>query len=462
MKDLLDSIDSNFDKYLSELLDFLTYKSISTNPINDNDVRACASYLVNHLQSIGFKNATISETKGHPICYASYEVNPTYPTVLFYGHYDVQPPEPLELWQSPPFEPTIKDGQIIARGASDDKGQVFCHIKALETLLKETGTLPLNVKLLIEGEEEVGSPSLENFLIENKEKLKCDAVVISDTPMYAKDVPSICTSLRGILYSEISVNTGKTDLHSGQHGGAVPNAIHHLMGIISKLKSEDGRVLVPGFYDDVKERTSSEREDLARIPFNDKNYLRETGCDRIEGEVGYSVLERRWYRPTLECNGIWGGYTGDGAKTVTPCEARAKISMRLVSEQDPNKIFRQLNDYIAEITPEGVHFSLEQISGVGYPVNVNTNEKAIEAAADAIKTVYGKVPIFQGEGGSIPIVHDFKQILKVPIVLMGFNLIEDKIHAPNEQFGVENYRNGIKIATLFYTNLGNKRKESKK
>ncbi|MBT5953397.1 dipeptidase [bacterium] len=462
MNKLIEAIDLNFDKYLSELVEFLRYKSISTNPTYSKDVKACASYLAKHLRSIGFKNAEVLDTKGHPICYASYEVNPTYPTVLFYGHYDVQPPEPLELWESPPFEPTIKDGQIVARGASDDKGQVFCHIKALETILKETGTLPLNVKILIEGEEEVGSPSLETFLIENEEQLKCDAVVISDTPMYAKDVPSICTSLRGMLYTELTIKTGKTDLHSGQHGGAVPNAIHHLMGIISSLKNNDGRVMVPGFYDDVKERTPNEKEELNRIPFYDKNYLRETGCDRIEGELGYSVLERRWYRPTLECNGIWGGYIGDGAKTVTPCKASVKISMRLVSEQDPNKIFQQLKKYLEELVPEGVEFNLDQISGVGYPVNVNNNEKAIEAAVDAIHTVHGKKPIFQGEGGSIPIVHDFKHLLNVPIVLMGFNLIEDKIHAPNEQFGVENYRNGIKIAALFYKNLGDKLRRPKK
>ncbi len=432
---------------VDELNTFLSIASVSANLKHKADILRCANYLEGHLTDIGLENVRQFATDGHPIVYGEWLHAPGKPTVLFYGHYDVQPPEPLELWVSPPFEPTIRDGYLYARGVSDDKGQVFCHLKAIEALLKKNGKLPVNIKVLIEGEEEIGSVHLAPFVEKNQTLLGADVVLISDTPMFGPDQPSLCTSLRGLVYLEVEVEGCKSDLHSGQQGGAVPNPIQALAKIISNLKDDDQRITIPGFYDQVL-------PDRVDIPFDEEAYRNEVGAEELVGEAGYNSLERRWLRPTLECNGIVGGYIGPGAKTVIPSKAMAKISMRLVANQNPDDILFKFKAYIRQIAPKSVRVSFNEFHPSGWPVRVKTESVAVQAAMRAIEKSFGRKPIFQGEGGTVPVVADFQRLLGLQSVLMGFNLPNDGIHAPNERFSLDRYYKGIHASAYFFEELG--------
>ncbi len=439
----------HFKDYVDELKSFLRYPSVSTDPKYKESIHACAEYLVSKLTRIGLKNVKRFETPGHPIVYGEWCGKPNKPTLLIYGHYDVQPPDPLSLWVTPPFEPDIRDGQIYARGVSDDKGQVFCHLKSMELLFALQKELPLNVKILIEGEEEIGSLHLPEFVKSHREMLKADAVLVSDTPMFGPDLPSLCYSLRGLIYMELRAKGAHTDLHSGQHGGAVPNPIQALASIISRLKDEHNRVTLPFFYEDVREIPEEVRKTLRALPFDELSYQKSLGLKGLEGEKGFSSLERRWFRPTLECNGILGGYTGEGAKTVIPSEAMAKISMRLVADQNPETLIHHFIEYVHRLTPSSISLETRVLSHTKAAM-VNLDTPAIQAAKKALAKVYGKDPILQGEGGSIPVVVDFERILGIPTVLMGFNLPDDGIHAPNERFSLENFRRGILSSAYFF------------
>ncbi|MFT5171356.1 MAG: acetylornithine deacetylase/succinyl-diaminopimelate desuccinylase-like protein [Candidatus Marinamargulisbacteria bacterium] len=436
-----------------ELKTFLKIPSVSTDSKFRNDVERCADYLVKLCQDMGLKQVEKCKTAGNPIVYGEWLQDPSLPTVLFYGHYDVQPADPLDLWDTPPFEPQIRDGYMYARGASDDKGQVFCLLMAVKSLLSQGNGLPVNVKILIEGEEEVGSPNLVSFLATEKERLASDIVLVSDTPMFGKGVPSICYSLRGLSYLEIFAQTTEGDLHSGQHGGVVQNPIHALSHILAKLKDENGVVNIPGFYDDVQPISPAVKEKIREMPFDESAYMASLGVDQLIGEADFSSLERRWFRPTLDCNGIIGGYIGEGAKTVIPAKASAKVSMRLVANQNSEKISRLFRDFVEKITPPGVRIKVVEHHGA-QPALMNIDDIPFKAAEVAIEKVFGRKPLFQGEGGSIPIVAEFKNQLGIQSVLMGFNLPDDCIHAPNERFGMENYHQGILTVANFFQEYG--------
>ncbi|MSR88724.1 MAG: dipeptidase [Candidatus Margulisbacteria bacterium] len=438
--------DADFSNYLDELCTFLRIPSVSTDPKCASSVREAAEWVKSALLRVGLSRVNLLETDGFPVVYGEWLGKPDRPTVLFYGHYDVQPPEPLHLWQNPAFEPVVRDGQLVARGVSDDKGQIFCHFKALERLYKKTGELPVNIKILIEGEEEIGSPSLAKFIESNKELLAADLLVVSDTPMFARNQPSVCTSLRGLVYFQIDVRTANSDLHSGQHGGAVPNAIQVLVDILSQLKDQTGRILIPGFYDNVIDYG------IDQLNFDEAAYQDALGCKGLVGEEGYTALERRWYRPTLDINGIQGGYTGEGAKTVITCEAFAKLSCRLVANQDPVKIAQQVEAYLNSLAPGYASVTVQNLTA-GHEagaVRVDSNNVGVQAALNALESVWGVKPVLQGEGGSIPVLTTFQKLLGLSPILIGLNLPEDKIHAPNEQFSLENFRRGILVAEAFY------------
>jgi acetylornithine deacetylase/succinyl-diaminopimelate desuccinylase-like protein len=445
-----DYIHSNKERFLNELFELLRIPSISADSKYRNDVKRAAEYVKSALEKAGADKAEICPTKGHPIVYAEKIIDPKLKTVLVYGHYDVQPPDPLELWTSPPFEPQIRDEKIYARGSCDDKGQMFMHIKALETMMNTTG-LPCNIKFLIEGEEEVGSSNLAEFTRNNKEKLKADVILISDTSMIANDIPSIDVGLRGLSYVEVEVTGPNRDLHSGVYGGAVANPIQILCEMIAKMKDENNRITIPGFYDDVVELTKAERDELNKAPFNLEEYKKDLGIEEVHGESGYTTLERTGIRPTFEVNGIWGGYTGEGAKTVLPSKAFAKISMRLVPNQQSEKITRLFTDYFTSIAPRSVKVKVMPHHG-GEPVVTPTNSPAYLAAAKAMEETFGKKPIPTRGGGSIPIVAMFEKELGLKSVLMGFGLDSDLIHSPNEHFGLFNFFKGIETIPLFYKN----------
>lgn len=448
-------IDQNIDRFQNELFDLLRIPSVSAVSAHKNDILKTAAFLETQFNQIGLQNINVYPTKGNPIVYGEYlKAGPDKPTVLIYGHYDVQPPEPLELWETPPFEPTVRGGDIYARGASDDKGQAYTHVKALEAWLQSGQEIPVNVKILLEGEEEIGSPNLVPFLKENKELLKCDMVLISDTSMFAKDMPSITYGLRGLTYMQIFVQGTNRDLHSGTYGGAVQNPANALCQIIAKLKNEDGIVQIPGFYDDIPEITQEEKESMARLPFDEADFMSSLGISAVFGEKGYTTIERKSARPTLDVNGIWGGYQGEGAKTVLPAKAGAKVSMRLVPNQDPTKIATLFRDYVLSIAPEGVTVEVEDHHG-GHAAMTDLNFYGLKAAAQAFKDIYGKEPLFTREGGSIPIVSDFTKILGVNSILMGFGLNSDAIHAPNEKFSLRDFHRGIKTSARFFEVLAN-------
>jgi acetylornithine deacetylase/succinyl-diaminopimelate desuccinylase-like protein len=407
-----------------------------------------AQFVKEKFDAAGADNAEVCQTNGHPIVYAEKLIDPKLPTVLVYGHYDVQPADPYELWESEPFNPVIKNGKIVARGSADDKGQMYIHIKAFEMMMKNGG-VPCNVKFMIEGEEEVGSENLEIFIAENKEKLKSDVIVISDTSMIANEHPSMAVSLKGISYLEIEVTGPNRDLHSGVYGGAVANPINVLARMITSLQDENRKITVPGFYDQVLELTQAERDEMNKAPFNLDDYKKDLVIDDVEGEASYNTLERMGIRPTLDVNGIWGGYIKEGAKTVLPSKAHAKISMRLVPNQNHHEITKLFKQHLESIAPKSVKVKVTPHHG-GMPYVTPTDTDSYKAAEKAFEKVWGKKPIPTREGGSIPIVSLFKDILGLDSILMGFGLNSDAIHSPNESFGVENYLKGIETVALFH------------
>ena len=441
-------IEENKDRFLNELLDLLRIPSVSADSKFREDVIRMASELKSKLEDAGVDSAEICETDGYPIVYAEKLVDETAPTVLVYGHYDVQPADPYELWDSPPFEPVVKDGKIYARGACDDKGQMYMHVKAFETLIK-SGELKCNVKFMIEGEEEVGSENLAVFVKNNHDKLKADVILISDTAMISLDSPSITVGLRGLSYMEVEVTGPNRDLHSGVYGGAVANPINVLCDMISSLHDEQGRVTIPGFYDQVAELSADEREAMNKAPFDLDAYKKDLDIDEVSGEQGYTTLERVGIRPTLDVNGIWGGYTGEGAKTVLPSKAHAKISMRLVPDQSSGEISQLFEKHFLSIAPKSVKVKVTPHHG-GEPAVTPTDSPAYEAAAAAFRDTFGKEPIPTRDGGSIPIVSLFKKELGLDTVLMGFGFDSDAIHSPNEHYGVANYMKGIETICQFY------------
>lgn len=449
MEKILEFIKSNRDNYIEQLKDYLRIQSISTTPEHKGDMIICANFVVDQLKDAGLKKIKIYKTKGHPIVYGEWISSPKKPTVLVYGHYDVQPVDPIELWDSHPFEPVIKDGNIFARGSSDNKGQNFVHIKSVEAYKKTVGELPVNIKFLIEGEEEIGSDNLEAFLKENKKLLKCDAVLISDTSLFAPGVPTINYGLRGLAYMEVEVTGPNRDLHSGSFGGAVANPINELAKMIAKLQDANGRVKIPNFYNDVVKLTKKEKENFKELKFSDKKFAKELGVKELQGEKGYTTLERLWARPTLDCNGIIGGFTGKGAKTVLPSKASAKISMRLVPNQNPKKIAKEFTKYIKSIAPKSVKVKVTDMHG-GLPVLIPLESEAMEAASKAVSKAFGRKTVFTREGGSIPIVVEFVKQLKAPAILMGFGLDTDDIHSPNEHFSLDSFEKGIYSSVFFF------------
>lgn len=448
MQQLQTYLNENKERFLNELFDLLRIPSVSADPKYRADVLRCAEAVKTSLLAAGVDKAEICVTKGYPIVYGEKTVDAKLPTVLVYGHYDVQPADPLNLWNSPPFEPVVKDGNIYARGACDDKGQMYMHVKAFEMMVKNNA-LPCNVKFMIEGEEEVGSVNLESFAVNNKEKLKADVVLISDTSMISNEVPSITTGLRGLSYLEVEVTGPNRDLHSGVYGGAVANPINVLCDMISSLHDKDRRVTIPGFYDDVEDVSKEEREQMAKAPFSLEEYKKDLGVGDVLGEKGFSTLERVSIRPTLDVNGIWGGYTGEGAKTVLPSKAYAKISMRLVPNQKSDKIMKLFEEHFKKIAPACVTVKVSPHHG-GEAAVTPTDSIAYKAAAKAMEQTFGKTPIPLRTGGSIPIVTMFKHVLGINSVLFGFGLDSDAIHSPNERYGLFNYYKGIETIPYFY------------
>jgi acetylornithine deacetylase/succinyl-diaminopimelate desuccinylase-like protein len=445
---------TNKDRLVKELIDFLKLKSVSADPAFDADVKMTASFVEASLIKAGMKHVEICPTAGHPIVYGEHIIDEKLPTVLVYGHYDVQPADPIELWHSDPFDPVVKvtdthpEGAIFARGACDDKGQVYMHVKAVEYMIAND-CLPCNVKLMIEGEEEVGSSNLGIFVKENKEKLKADVILVSDTSIIANDIPSITVGLRGLSYVEVEVTGPNRDLHSGVYGGAVANPINILSKMIASLQDENNHITIPGFYDDVIEVSDADRAEMAKAPFNLDDYQKDLGIEVVYGEKGYSTNERTSIRPTLDVNGIWGGYTGEGAKTVLPSKANAKISMRLVPNQNWEKITELFQAHFEAIAPKGVTVKVSPHHG-GQGGVVETNFPAYQAASKAMEETYGKKPIPTRSGGSIPIIALFEEVLGLKSVLFGFGLNSDLIHSPNEHYGLFNYFKGIETIPLFY------------
>lgn len=454
MKHLQSYLENNKERFLNELLDWLRIPSVSADSKYKGDVVRAAEFVADRMRQAGAENVEVCPTNGHPIVYGEKIVDPKLPTVLVYGHYDVQPPDPLNLWESGPFDPVIKktelhpQGAIFARGACDDKGQTYMHVKAFEMMMANN-SLPCNIKFMIEGEEEVGSVHLGDFIRSNKDRLKCDVILISDTSMIANDVPSITTGLRGLAYMEVEVTGPALDLHSGTYGGAVANPINILAKMIASMHDENNHITIPGFYDDVLEVSEEERKAMNEAPFSLENYKNYLKIGDVHGEKGYTTLERASIRPTLDVNGIWGGYIGEGAKTVLPSKAFAKISMRLVPNQNSHKISELFANYFRSIAPASVKVDVRPHHG-GEPVLTPTEGIEYQAAARAYEATFGKKPIPQRAGGSIPIVALFENVLGVKTVMMGFGLDEDAIHSPNEHYGVFNFYKGIETIPYFY------------
>ncbi len=448
METIKNYVEANRERFLDELFDLIRIPSISAMAENKDDMYKAAGFIRDALLEAGAQLAEVKETSGFPVVYGHRMVDETLPTVLVYGHYDVQPVEPLDLWTSPPFEPEIRDGKIYARGADDDKGQLYMHIKAFE-LMNRTGTLTCNVKFMIEGEEEIGSPSLKEFCMKNKELLKADVILISDTTMIAQDIPSITVGLRGLSYLEVEVTGPNRDLHSGLYGGAVGNPANLLTKMIASLTDENNRITIPGFYDDVMEVSGEERADMAKAPFSLADYKEALDIDEVVGEKGFSTSERTGIRPSLDVNGIWSGYTGEGAKTVLPSKASAKISMRLVPNQDSKKVDELFINHFRNMAPGGTKVEVKSLhGGQGYVTPIDF--PAYRAASRAIEESFGKQPIPVRSGGSIPIVSDFEEVLGIKSILMGFGLDSDAIHSPNENYPLFNFYKGIETIPLFY------------
>ena len=447
-------IEQNKTRLLDELKEFLRIPSVSTLPEHAGDVQRAARFVADSLKTVGLENVEIIPTAKHPLVYADWLHAPGKPTVLCYGHYDVQPPDPLEEWISPPFDPTLRDGNIYARGSADDKGQMYMHIKAVEALRAVNGTLPVNLKFLIEGEEEVGGESIAKYVAENPAKLKADVALVSDTELFAEGLPTLCIGLRGLIYTVIQARGPARDLHSGMYGGAAPNAVFGLVELLSKLKDANGVIQIPGIYDDVEPPDPAEKHSWTTLPFDEKEFLKnEVGSTRLTGEPGYSVLERVWARPTLEVHGIAGGFTAAGAKTVIPARATAKVSIRLVPKQDPQKVIAAYKKFVKEKTPAGIETEVRILSA-GPAIIVNPDHPAIHVAAQSFRDILGKETVFIRSGGSIPIVGDFATHLGIPTILMGFGLPDDGLHSPNEKYKVTNYYAGIMTIAHFFEQYG--------
>jgi acetylornithine deacetylase/succinyl-diaminopimelate desuccinylase-like protein len=453
MDKVVDFINVNRDRYIDEMKQYLAIPSISALPEHKDDVHKCAEWTRDEMQRIGLQNTRLEKTPGHPIVYGEWLGAPGAPTILFYGHYDVQPVDPLHLWTSPPFEATIRDGEIYARGSADDKGQVFMHFKAVEAHLKQHGNLPVNMKFLIEGEEEVGSANLDDFIKGHKDLLKADVVVISDSPMFDRGIPSICYGLRGLTYFQIDLRGSKSDLHSGSFGGAVANPAMVLAQVLTQMKDKSGRIKIDGFYDDVVELRQEERDEWARLPFNEKKYKAELGAPKLFGETGFTTLERVWARPTFEVNGLLSGFTGEGAKTVLPAVAMAKVSMRLVPNQDPQKIGDLFEEYVKKVTPKTVELKITRMHG-GKPWMTAFDNPYVQAAGRAIEQGFGQRPVFNREGGSIPVVSTFQEELGVPCVLFGVGLPDENAHAPDEKLDLGNFHGGVIASAYLYKEIG--------
>jgi acetylornithine deacetylase/succinyl-diaminopimelate desuccinylase-like protein len=469
----VDFARSNQQRFLSELKDLLRIPSISTLEEHKPNIQRAADFVASDLRRIGMENVEIIPTKGHPLIYADWLHAAGKPTVLMYAHYDVQPPDPLDEWKSPPFidkeaypadgdaaknwsEPTERNGNVYARGAVDDKGQLWMEVKALEALMQSGGgKLPINVKVLFEGEEEVGGESIAEYLRKQKTRMKADFALVCDTELFAPGIPTLCVGLRGLVYTEIEAYGAKIDLHSGVYGGAAPNPFFALIEIVSKMKDAKGKILIPGFYKGVKAPTAAELKAWKRLPFNEEHYRKtEVGSKVLTGEPGFSVLYRTWARPTLEVHGMPGGFTADGAKTVIPAKAKAKVSMRLVPNQDPDDILKKFQAFVKKNTPKGIETKVK-IWSKGPACVVSTDNKYIEAATEALHDTFKKDTVFIRSGGSIPIVTDFQDVLKIPSVMMGFGLPDDNLHAPNEKFHIPNFHRGIETICLFFEKLGN-------
>jgi len=454
MKNTQEYITQNSERFLDELFDLLRIPSVSADPAHKGDVNQAAELVAKHLTKAGADQVDVFQTEGHPIVYGEKIIDPQLPTVLVYGHYDVQPADPVDLWETPAFEPTIRktdvhpDGAIFARGACDDKGQMFMHIKAFEAMM-ENSELPCNAKFMIEGEEEVGSENLEIFINENKEMLKADIILVSDTGIISNEHPSITTGLRGLSYVEVEVTGPNRDLHSGLYGGCVANPINILSQMISQLQDDKNKITVPGFYDKVEVLSQAERDEMARAPYDEEEYKKEIDIPAVDGEAGYSTRERGSIRPTLDVNGIWGGYTGEGAKTVLPSSAYAKISMRLVPHQNPAEITQLFKDYFESIAPDSVTVKVNPHHGA-LPAVTPIDSAGYQAASKAMEKSFNKKPIPMRSGGSIPIVALFKEVLGLKTVLMGFGLNTDAIHSPNENYGLFNFYKGIETIPYFY------------
>lgn len=452
----LQSLDQYFttnrDRHLAELTDFLAIPSISALSEHQPDMQKAAEWLSNEFKTVGLENVSIEKTAGQSVVYADWLHAEGQPTILIYGHYDVQPVDPLHLWETPPFEATVRDNKLYARGASDDKGQVFMHVKAIEAWLKTAGKLPVNVKLIIEGEEEIGSPSLEEYIQNNQDKLAADFIVISDTGMYGPGQPAICYGLRGLAGVQIDVKGPKGDLHSGLYGGGVQNPIHALVEILASFRDAEGTIAIDGFYDQVRDLTEEERAGWAALDFDKEAVKKEVGVKELTGEPGYSYTERTWARPTLEINGVFGGFSGEGIKTVLPSEAGAKITCRLVPDQEPDEIVEKLRAHIAKHEPVGCEVTVTEFDK-GKPYLTPYDHDVIQAAGRSYEQVYGVPTVYTRGGGSIPIVAAFDEILGLPVVLMGFGLDTENFHAPNEHFHLENFDKGLRVIGGYYEEI---------
>ncbi|MFO0429557.1 MAG: dipeptidase [Planctomyces sp.] len=451
MQDVLEKLKSEQAKSLDQLFDFLRIPSVSADSAFKPDVERCAKFVMEAMQRAGL-DAQIIPTPGHPIVYGERIEDPALPTVLVYGHYDVQPPDPLELWTSPPFEPQIRDGKIFARGATDDKGQVFTHLKSLEAWIATRGRLPVNIRFVIEGEEEVGSDHLDHFLNEWRERLKADVAVISDTSQYGDGIPAITYGLRGIVAAEVRITGPSRDLHSGIYGGSIANAANALARLVGQLIGEDGRVQIPGFYDDVLPLTDTERKQFAALPFNEPGFLAETGSVSAFGETGMTTLERRWARPTCDINGMVSGYTGQGPKTIIPSQAMAKITCRLVPGQQPDRVLNSLEQFLRDRCPKGVRMEFQRFHGCEAFV-FDPTSRWIDAASRALQTAFGRPPVFIREGGSIPVVLSFKRILGIDTLLLGWGRNTDNLHSPDEHFYVNDFHRGTLASACLWKQL---------
>jgi acetylornithine deacetylase/succinyl-diaminopimelate desuccinylase-like protein len=456
MDALTEYLEQNRDRFVEDLKEALRIPSVSAQPEHRDDVRRCAQHIADHLKRLGMTRVEVVPTAGHPVVYAEWLGAPGKPTALLYGHYDVQPAEPLELWKTKPFEPTLRDGKLYARGAVDDKGQVYMHLKAIEAHMKVSGKLPINMKIVIEGEEEVGSENLEKFLRERRAQLDADVIVVSDTAMPGPDQPALCYALRGILYTQIEVVGPAHDLHSGHFGGSVTNPANALSRIIAGLMDAKGRITVPGFYERVRQLSAAERESLARIPFDEKAFIAEAGSPGPFGEEGYTTLERVSVRPTLDVNGMWSGYTGEGSKTVLPSFAAAKVSMRLVPDQSPEDLFPRFEEHVRKLAPPGVTVRVGDMHSAR-PFISDPDHPMLESARRALARAWTKPPVMVREGGSIPVMSTFQQTHDLPCILMGFGLDDDQVHAPNEKFSLSSFHGGTKSAAYLYEELAKAR-----